>query len=107
MKLIEFKEYDNLNGGKSLNKKKIIVLIIVSILIFISIIFSVIYMCNEHFRNWADVHVLMKTVSEGKLSSIDIEPDEDVSIFAYDKYVVILNDNKLNIYNTSGKKLKL
>ena len=34
----------------------------------------------------------------------DIEPDEDVSIFAYDKYVVILNDNKLNIYNTSGKK---
>ena len=37
MKLIEFKEYDNLNGGKSLNKKKIIVLIIVSILIFISI----------------------------------------------------------------------
>ena len=104
MKLIEFKEYDNLNGGKSLNKKKIIVLIIVSILIFISIIFSVIYMCNEHFRNWADVHVLMKTVSEGKLSSIDIEPDEDVSIFAYDKYVVILNDNKLNIYNTSGKK---
>lgn len=22
MKLIEFKEYDNLNGGKSLNKKK-------------------------------------------------------------------------------------
>ena len=104
MKLIEFKEYDNLNGGKSLNKKKIIVLIIVSILIFISIIFSVIYMCNEHFRNWADIHVLMKTVSEGKLSSIDIEPDEDVSIFAYDKYVVILNDNKLNIYNTSGKK---
>ena len=28
MKLIEFKEYDNLNGGKSLNKKKIIVLIV-------------------------------------------------------------------------------
>ena len=109
MKLIEFKEYDNLNGGKSLNKKKIIVLIIVSILIFISIIFSVIYMCNEHFRNWADIHVLMKTVSEGKLSSIDIEPDEDVSIFAYDKYVVILNDNKLNISNpaftSNGKYL--
>ena len=35
MKLIEFKEYDNLNGGKSLNKKKIIVMIIVYMLILI------------------------------------------------------------------------
>ena len=33
MKLIEFKEYNNLNYEKSLNKKKIMVLLIITILI--------------------------------------------------------------------------
>ena len=104
MKLIEFKEYNNLNDERSLNKKKIIVIAIISILIIISIIFSVIYIGNQNFRNWADTYILMKNVSEGSLSSIEIESDEDISIYTYDKYVAVLKDNKLNIYNTSGKK---
>lgn len=104
MKLIEFKEYNNLNDERSLNKKKIIVIAIISILIIMSIIFSVIYIGNQNFRNWADTYILMKNVSEGSLSSIEIESDEDISIYTYDKYVAVLKDNKLNIYNTSGKK---
>ena len=104
MKLIEFKEYNNLNDERSLNKKKIIVIAIISNLIIMSIIFSVIYIGNQNFRNWADTYILMKNVSEGSLSSIEIESDEDISIYTYDKYVAVLKDNKLNIYNTSGKK---
>lgn len=104
MKLIEFKEYNNLNDERSLNKKKIIVIAIISILIIMSIIFSVIYIGNQNFRNWADTYILMKNVSEGSLSSIEIESDEDISVYTYDKYVAVLKDNKLNIYNTSGKK---
>ena len=94
MKLIEFKEYNNLNYEKSLNKKKIMVLLIITILIIVSIIFSIVYMCNSAFRKWADSYILMKNISQGSLASIDIDADEDVSIFAYDRYIAVLNDNK-------------
>lgn len=103
MKLIEFKEYNNLDSEKSLNKKKIIGFMITAVIIVLAITFSVVYACNKTFRNWADIHILMKSISEGSLSSIDIDVDEDVSVYAYDRYIAVLKDNKMNIYNTSGK----
>lgn len=103
MKLIEFKEYNNLDNEKSLNKKKIIGFMITAVIIVLAITFSVVYACNKTFRNWADIHILMKSISEGSLSSIDIDVDEDVSVYAYDRYIAVLKDNKLNIYNSSGK----
>lgn len=106
MKLIEFNEYNNLNIKNQLNKKKLIVFILIILIIVITISFFVIYMFNAKFRNWADMHVLMKTVSEGQLSSIEIETDEKASIYAYDKYITVLNDNKLNLYNSSAKKVE-
>lgn len=106
MKLIEFKEYNNLDKDKILNKKKLTIFIVITCVIIIAIIFSAIYVCNSNFRNWADMHVLMKTVSEGNLSYIDIDSDENVSIYAYDRYVALLNDNKLNIYNSSAKNVE-
>lgn len=106
MKLIEFKEYNNLNENNQLNKKKLAVCILIILIIVIAITFSLIYIFNSKFRNWADMHILMKTVSEGNLSSIDMDPDENVSIYAYDKYIAILNDNKLDLYNSSAKKVE-
>ena len=103
MKLIEFKEYNNLDSERSLNKKIIIGFMITAVIIVLAITFSVVYACNKTFRNWADIHILMKSISEGSLSSIDIDVDEDVSVYAYDRYIAVLKDNKLNIYNSSGK----
>ena len=65
MKLIEFKEYNNLDSEKSLNKKKIIGFMITAVIIVLAITFSVVYACNKTFRNWADIHILMKSISEG------------------------------------------
>lgn len=104
MKLIEFKEYNNLDGY-TLNKKKVVTSIVIACIIIAVIIFSLFYIYNKKFRNWADMHILMKTVSQGNLSSIEIEPNEKVSIYAYDKYVALLNVNKLNIYNSSAKQV--
>lgn len=104
MKLIEFKEYNNLDQH-TLNKKKVVASIIIVCIIIAIIVFSLLYIYNKKFRNWADIHILMKTVSQGNLSSIELEPNENVSIYAYDKYVAILNVNKLNIYNSSAKQV--
>lgn len=105
MKLIEFKEYNNL-GGNVLNKKKVKVAITFSVIIVLIFVIALIYFCSPKFRNWADMHILMKTVYQGKLSSIDIDSGDNTSIIAYDKYIALLNNNQLNIYNSSAKKIQ-
>lgn len=105
MKLVEFKEFNNTNEVKKINKKKIAITITVSIVFAFILIFILLYTYNKNFRDWADLHVLMKTVSEGTLSSIDIDSRESSEIYVYDKYIAIVNGEKLDIYNSSGKQI--
>ena len=104
MKLITIKEYNNLNRERNINKNKIIITLIITILIIIMSVFLITYMCSSSFRDWADNHLLMKTITEGNSPTIEIDSDKSTSVYAYDKYVAILNDNKLTIYNSSAKK---
>ena len=105
MKLIEFKEYNNVNENKALNKKKIAITVIIAIIVILITIFFLLYIYNKKFRNWADMHVLMKTITEGTLSTIDIDVGKSSSIYAYDKYVAVLDDAKIKIYNSSAKEV--
>ena len=105
MKLIEFKEFKRDKILRILNKRKVAITVVVSIILLILLTFILLYIYNKNFRRWADMHFLMKVVYEGKLSSIDIDNNENVSIYAYDKYVSIINGNKLELYNSSGKSM--
>lgn len=105
MKLIEFKEYGNATG-RVLNKRKVAVTIAITVIIIVVMIFSLLYICSPKFRNWADMHILMKVVNQGTLPSVDIDTSENVSIYAYDKYIALLSNNKLEIYNGSAKKVE-
>ena len=66
----------------------------------------IVYLCSPKFRNWADMHILMKTTKQGNLPAIEINSDENISIFAYDKYVALLSNNELELYNSSAKKVE-
>ena len=46
---------------------------------------------------------LEKNIVDENLPTISIE-NENASIYAYDNHIVILKDNKLTIYNASGKE---
>ena len=37
------------------------------------------------------------------MTSIDLDYDSNVSVFAYDRYICVLAENKLMEYNSSGK----
>lgn len=105
MKLIEFKEFNGADNTHTLNKKKLAITITISVLLVVILIFFLLYVYNKNFRNWADMHVLMKTVNEGTLATIDMDSGEKSSIYTYDKYVAQINVDKLNIYNSSAKQV--
>lgn len=84
---------------KKNSKLKIIILIIISILI---VVLLASYTTNETFRNYVDLYILGKQVTENSLKTVEINADENPLIFAYDSYVGVLSKNVLNLYNSNA-----
>ena len=106
MKLLEYKQFNNSDEEKTLNKKKVTITAIVLAIILFIILISIIYISNSGFRNFMDKYILFKSVKESDLASISIESDRDVYTYAYYNYVVVLKNNKLTLYNTSGNEVE-
>lgn len=86
-------------------EKKRKLIIAISIIVAVSIIVCIgFYIGNENFRTFFDRHIFRKEITENKATSIDISNYENPNIYAYDKYVTILNKNMLGIFNAYGKK---
>lgn len=84
-------------------KKKLIVGSI--ILLVIALILCVaFYISNSNFRSFIDRYILRKEIVQNNVANIDISTFENPSIYAYDKYITILNKNKLTAYSALGKK---
>lgn len=95
---------ENSSKDRKLNKKKIaklIVVIICTALIVSSIVF---YIKNEEFRELLDRYVFRKEVYENNLPNIEIDSNKNISTFAYNKYISVLEENKLKIYNKTGRE---
>ena len=83
-------------------KKKIIIIsgaiLIVALIVIISL-----YVANEPTREWIDTYILRKNVIEEDLPTIALE-NENANVYAYDNHIVVLQENNLVIYNSSGKE---
>lgn len=92
----------NINLNEETRKKLIIAgVIVVVILVIVLIAF---YIGNQDFRTFVDRYILRKEIVQNNVASIDISSLENPSIYAYDKYITILNKNKLTTYSSSGRK---
>ena len=90
---------------RELNIRKIIITSIVVILIIcIGIIFSL-YIAEKDFRKWVDTNVLRKDITAENVATIDLNVDKNNQIFCYNKYVCILNEKNLKLYNQSGENI--
>ncbi len=96
--------YFDKNETKTISKPKLIGLIIIILLILLIATMYIIYANNEKFRIYMDSNILNKQIEENDLKSIEIEDFDKSNIFAYSKYIAILNNNTLTTYNSSGKK---
>lgn len=95
---------DNQEKSKKLNKKRLILTIIIGIIGITIITLTCVYMGNKNFRDFIDKYVLMKNVTENNLNSITLDEPDNIQVYAYDKYISIFSQNKLVGYNSSGKK---
>lgn len=89
---------------KKINKKKIIVTVIIVIILIALIAITIVYGKNEETREWIDKNILQKEKTQNTLPSIEIEESDNSSIYAFNKYIGILNKNNFKIYDSTGKE---
>lgn len=86
----------------SRNKK----VIIISVLIIAFIIISVsLYISQKQVRDWADIHILRKNVTEQDIETISLNTEKTNQIHVYNKYIAILNDKAVKLYNSYGEQV--
>lgn len=95
--------YFNQDEVKTINKKKIIGVGILLVIICLVLVIYLVYAANENFRAFMDANILNKSIEQDNLKSITLENYDNSNIFAYSKYIAILKDNTLTTYNSSGK----
>lgn len=91
---------------KQLNKKKIIILSIILIFILVITCFYIVYINNENFRKWTDKNIFRKEINQEQLVSIEIDEDDNPTVYAFNQNIGILNKNEFKIYNSTGKEEK-
>jgi len=84
--------------------KKILKNSIITLIIILGVILIARYITEEDFRNYVDINIFKRQVEQDTLSNIEIDYESTPNIFAYDKYIAILNKNKLSIYTSDSQK---
>ena len=82
-------------------RKKMIKLIILSVIMITLVIISSLYLTNIKFRESID-KFFQKEVSEEKLNLIEINSEDNPTVYAYDQYIVVLAKGTLKSYNKNG-----
>ena len=89
-----------------INKKKIIILVIIAIFIISITVLGIIYNINRDFRKWIDKNILRKEVKQDTVATIELDDNQNSNIYAFNNYIGILNKNKFEIYGNSRKQRK-
>lgn len=91
---------------EKMNAKTIIIMSIVIILLIAILSVVIIYCNNQEMREWVDKNIFRKEVMQDNVSTIEIKESENANIYAFNKYIGILNKNKFMIYGSTGNKEK-
>ncbi len=87
-----------------LNKGKILKISIALVCIILFIFFIAFYENDNNVRNFFDIFIFRKIVNEEKLPSVEIDTSKNINIYAYSKYLAILDQNVLKLYNKLGNQ---
>lgn len=90
---------------KKISTKKVIITSILVFFLVFTIISIIVYCNNATFRKWTDKNILRKEIEQGNTVSIEFNGETNSNVYAYDKYIVILENKVLKIYDTIGAKV--
>lgn len=90
--------------GRTLNKKKVIKLIITILIIAFMFVMGVLYENNNNIRDFLDKYVFLKEKHENDLPKITITSSSDIKTYAYKGNILILKNNLLTAYNLNGNE---
>ena len=90
---------------KKINAKKVVIVSIIMFFILVLAILTIVYCNNANFRKWADKNILRKEIEQGNMVAIEFKGETNSNVYAYDKYIVILENKVLKIYNTIGAEV--
>ena len=99
------KDYWMEEGIKNINKKKIIITGIIIVLLILICIVVCIYFADKGTRDWIDKNIFRKEVKQDNVTTIELK-EEAFNVYAFNKYIGILNKNQFSIYGNNGNKVK-
>ncbi len=88
-----------------LKTKKIVIIIILVILLIFAIILASLYISKKDIRDWIDIHLLRKVLTENDVELLNLNTDKSNQIYVYSKYIALLNDKSLTLYNSYGENM--
>ncbi len=91
---------------QKVNKKKLIIATIIAIIVVAAIIAIGLYNTNKQARTWIDKTIFRKEIQQDKAATIEISENQNSNIYAFNKYIGILDKTKFTIYGNTGSKEK-
>ena len=92
--------------NKISNRKKIIITtIVVTVIVLVGIAVGT-YCTNEAVRGWIDKFIFRKEVLQDSVATIDLKEGQNANVYAFNKYIGILDQAKFTVYSNSGSKEK-
>ena len=89
---------------KKIKKKRIIITVIIAIIIIALAVTIGVYINNKEAREWIDKNIFRKEVIQDKATTIELKEGQNNNIYAFNKYIGILNKNKFTIYSNTGSQ---
>ena len=91
-------------GVKKVNKKKIAIAIATSVIVVAVIVIVGLYLSNKPVREWIDKNIFRKEVEQDTVATIELNEEQTGNIYAFNKYIGILNQTKFTIYGNTGNE---
>ena len=91
---------------KKINKKKLIITSIIILIVVLCIVVIGLQGTNKQCREWIDKNILRKEVIQDRLATIELKENQNSNIYAFNKYIGILDKTKFTIYSSTGSEEK-
>ncbi len=63
------------------------------------------YINKKDIRDYMDLHLLNKNIAEEDMPTINLDTDKLNQVYVYSKYIALLNDKTIKLYNSYGEEV--